>query len=135
MQIWRDQERDDFSNGVLRSTYKTYIRECEEHTFSANVWHSKIAVVSNVGILMFNKENVKEKPELIPWSDTFTLQIKNQSEVLDGKTNLIVIGIDGEEKTYSLPKHEYLKQFCDKANMMRLEVKASKNPLAGYPKN
>ena len=78
MQKWRDQERDDFTNGVLRSTCKTDCFELEENTFSSNIWHSRIAVVSNVGIFMFDKGDIKGKPEIIPWGNSFTMQIKNQ---------------------------------------------------------
>lgn len=68
MQKWRDQERDDFSNGVIRSISRaTNMLELEENTFSANIWHSKIAVVSNIGIVIFNKDAIKDKPEIIPW--------------------------------------------------------------------
>ena len=54
MQKWRNMERDEFTNGMLRSTYKTVMHEVEEHTFSSNIWLSKIAVVSNIGVLIFN---------------------------------------------------------------------------------
>ena len=54
MQKWRNMERDEFTNGVLRSTFKTVMHEVEEHTFSSNIWHSKIAVISNIGVLIFN---------------------------------------------------------------------------------
>ena len=73
MQKWRNMERDEFTNGVLRSTYKTIIHEVEKKTFSANIWRSKIAVVSNIGILIFNKANQKERPELIDFGDTFAM--------------------------------------------------------------
>ena len=53
MQKWRDEERDDFSNAVIRSTFKADMYELEENTFSSNEWHSRVAVVSNIGILVF----------------------------------------------------------------------------------
>lgn len=77
MQKWRNQERDDFSNGVLRSTFKVDMFELEENTFSSNIWHSRIAVVSNIGIVLFNKDNVKEKPEIVPFGASFTMQIQH----------------------------------------------------------
>ena len=135
MQKWRDEERDDFSNAVIRSTFKTDMYELEENTFSANIWHSRVAVVCNIGILIFQKAKLKEKPELVPWDSTFTMQIRNQAEVQDDKSNLIVFGIDSEEKTFSVPKRDMLQKFAEKVNRMRTEMKTCKNPLAGYPKH
>ena len=62
MQELRDAERDNFTNGVLRSTYKTVIYELEQRMFKTNLWHSKIAVVSNIGIFIFTQEDIKKKP-------------------------------------------------------------------------
>mgnify|MGYP007004937588 FL=1 len=135
MQKWRNQERDDFSNGVLRSTFKVDMFELEENTFSSNIWHSKIAVVSNMGIVLFNKNNVKEKPEIVPFGASFTMQVKNQNQVVDDKRNLIAIGFNDEEKMYSVSKRDQMIQLRDKTKAMAAEMKASKNPLVGYPKN
>ena len=48
---------------------------------------------------------------------------------------MIVLGNDGRDKIYSFPKFEYLQIFDNKVKSMRAEVKASKNLLAGFPKN
>ena len=53
MQKWRNQERDDFSNGVLRSVFNCKMLEVEENTFSTNIWHERYAVISNFGIVIF----------------------------------------------------------------------------------
>ena len=82
-------ERDEFTNGVLRSTYKTVMHEVEENIFSSNIWHSRICVVSNIGIFIFSQKDVKAKPELLPWSGTFTMRVLPNNEEIDGKRNLV----------------------------------------------
>lgn len=52
----------------------------EEFTFGSNEWHERYAVITNIGIFVFEKGNIKAKPEFVPWV-AFQMEKKNYKEV------------------------------------------------------
>ena len=57
-----------FSSGVVRATTRDLqVFELEENTFSANIWHEKKAIVTNLGIFLLNVPDVKAPPIFWPW--------------------------------------------------------------------
>ena len=73
MQKWRNQERDNFSNGVLRSVFNIKMFEYKENILSSNIWLDKYAVISNIGIIIFQNKARKDTPKLIPWGASFKI--------------------------------------------------------------
>lgn len=64
-------KRDEFarfSSGVVRATTRDLqVFMLEENTFSANIWHEKKAIVTNLGIFLLNVPDVRAIPDFWPW--------------------------------------------------------------------
>jgi len=115
--------RDSFSNGVVRSTRKIRVWQLKENTFSANNWFARTAVITNIGIFMFEHPNARTPPvkpgegsaQFWPWLNFNTVQMRKSNEVVEGnlvtdkgqatklkKGNLFVLSDkDGIEMTFA----------------------------------
>ena len=143
--------RDSFSNGVVRSTRKIRVWQLKENTFSANNWFARTAVITNIGIFMFEHPNARTPPvkpgegsaQFWPWLNFNTVQMRKSNEVVEGnlvtdkgqatklkKGNLFVLSDkDGIEMTFAAAQRELMTDFVRETKRMNEYFKKSHSEL------
>ena len=82
------REFAQFSSGVVRATTRDLqVFELEENTWSAHVWHEKKAVVTNLGVFIFEVADVKAEPKFWAWRKFNMILMKKSNEKVEA--NLI----------------------------------------------
>ena len=125
--IMRKNEMDQWSNGTVRSVHvEEKLFELEENTFSADVWHKRCGVITNLGIFLFDEKNWKKRPDFHSW-DQFTYQLKDKRAVHDGMPNLFLFKSgDAYMKTYSIKIKDDMTQFVLTLKRMLKEYTTAK---------
>jgi len=73
-------DRDAVSSGLIRSTLYEPLAELEENTWSADEWHQKFLIVTNIGLFFF-QPNRKEEPKFVSWKNFNAFElIKDQKD-------------------------------------------------------
>lgn len=131
MILWRQQELDEWSNGFIRSVCKIPMFELESFTFSANVWHPRIALVTNIGVFVFDEMNQKLKPRFIGWPQ-FKISLSKDNMKIDLRMNLLTFNhLEEEEVQYSCATKDMRTKFAFKVKLMLKEYGSKKPILVG----
>jgi len=83
---------------VRATTRDQQVFELEDNTWSANNWFERKAVVTNVGIFVFDTKDVKKPPRFWPWRQFNMVAMKKISEKVEGNLT------DAKGKALSLTK-------------------------------
>ena len=88
---WRQQELNEFSSGHVRSVEVTRMMEAEIFHFSANQWHTRTAVVTNIGVFIFDQKNLATTPKFFSYH-LFVIELQRDNYKLDDYSNILTLG-------------------------------------------
>ena len=67
---WRQQEANEYSSGVIRSVHDVALYELvSTGMFSSDEWENRKAVLTNIGVFLFDSKNHKAKPKFLSWAE------------------------------------------------------------------
>ena len=115
----------------MRSTHShSNFFEYKTYTWSSNEWVKRFAVISNIGIFIFEAKNHKARPSFYNWHNTI-IQRLPASERLDERGNLFTMtNADEEVITFSIASRDDYIVFNKVAIEMQKHFSRTKNILA-----